>query len=193
MWNLKVFILCITKQHWTVLYLSGVHPDLDTRSAEGDPKNQRWGRGSGCKEGGNKPGAGHRDGTSGWEEVPGKRGEKGYKEKKHQKELDPFSHSSLYSLPLAAWFQRCTHLSTQPSRTFFGGLHPWKVTSWFPIPNHKEIPKTFHTLLSSSSPSDKPSTSPANEIYSWPNAPSRRLHNTFKKLHIIENFNYIPK
>lgn len=102
------------------------------------------------------------------EEVPGKRGEKGYnKEEGNIRKSLTFSHSSLYSLPLAAWFQRCTHLSTQPSGLSLGASIHGKVTSWFPIPHHKEIPKTFHTLLSSSSPLTKPSTSPANEIYSY--------------------------
>lgn len=42
---------------------------------------------------------------------------------------------------------------------------PPSMEGYLLVPNshHKEIPKTFHTLLSSSSPSDKPSTSP-NEI-----------------------------
>ena len=43
--DLKLFILCITKQHSTVLYLSGVHPDLATQICRRRPRESEMRKG----------------------------------------------------------------------------------------------------------------------------------------------------
>lgn len=121
-----------------------------------------------------RPEAGHRIWTPGLgrdskftcQKVLGRRKrERGHKEKKHQKESGPFSYSSFYSPTLATWSQRVTLLSTQPLQG--SSWVPPSMEGYLLVPEalyNKEIPMNHHTLLSSSSSSDKPSSSPASRI-----------------------------